>query len=528
MSDFVSVVKVDGALVVGAGVAGLFTALKLSPMKATVLAPWAIATNASSAWAQGGIAAALGSEDSPAQHAKDTVHSGAGIVVNALAESMAAEAPDRIQDLIELGVPFDRHPNGTLKLGLEAAHSSNRIVHASGDSAGYEIMRALDAETKKCRSIDLMIGYAALDFIEHDGRIVGIWAQDIKHHSVTAVLADAIVIATGGIGGLFEVTTNPRSSQGTGMAMAARAGAEISDPEFVQFHPTAINVGLDPAPLATEALRGEGAVLVNQHTERFMLAEHMDAELAPRDIVARAIHNQIAQDNQVFLDCRTAIGSSFHTQFPTVSLACAKAGIDPTRDLIPVAPAAHYHMGGIATNLNGQTTLEGLWACGEIAATGLHGANRLASNSLAEALVFGARIARDIKEKDHSTRRMPQLPKLNPYRKTTGISFEKELTAQLRHTMTRNVGLVRNQATLLKALEDIGHIKHQTINNHALNLAVTAAELIAHAALHRCESRGAHFRSDFPNKSPLLAQRTRMTLADIQPQQDSLTVAFGS
>ncbi len=284
-------------------------------------------------------------------------------------------------------------------MGREAAHSANRIVHVAGDRAGAEVTRTLALTALKTPSIKILEGYHAVELAMEDGRIAGLFARHGRGRSARLTLfrAPAVIFATGGLGSLYAVTTNPPESRGEGAGMAARAGAVIADAEFVQFHPTAIAIGRDPAPLATEALRGEGATLIDETGRRFMPAIHPDAELAPRDVVARALHREIAQGHTTYLDCRAAIGASFEQRFPTVYAACREGGIDPATMPIPVAPAAHYHMGGIAADATGRSSLEGLWAIGECASTGLHGANRLASNSLLEALVFGARAAEDIR-----------------------------------------------------------------------------------------------------------------------------------
>ena len=394
-----NIIETDGALILGAGIAGLFTALKLAPMPSIVLAGTRPGLSGSSAWAQGGIAAAMGEDDSWQSHANDTIAAGAGLCDPAVVNLVAWEAPDRIQDLVGYGAPFDRNSDGSLALGREAAHSLPRIVHVKGDGAGAAISATLAERASKTGSITLLEGFHAIELAMENDRITGIFARSGLGPDARLILfrARAVILATGGLGALYAVTTNPLEARGEGLGMAARAGAMIADPEFVQFHPTAIAVGRDPAPLATEALRGEGAVLVNARGERFMQAVHKDAELAPRDIVARAIHHQIVSGEKVFLDCRAAIGAEFPDHFPTVYGACMSAGIDPVTTPIPVAPAAHYHMGGIASDVQGRSSLPGLWVVGECASTGLHGANRLASNSLLEGLIFGARVADDVR-----------------------------------------------------------------------------------------------------------------------------------
>src|ERR1700744_4589512 len=398
MTRIDSIVETDGALILGAGIAGLFTALKLAPMPSIVLAGTRPGLSGSSAWAQGGIAASVGEGDSWQSHAHDTMVAGAGLCDAAVVDLVAQEAPGRIEDLLKFGAPFDRNADGSLAVGREAAHSRARIVHVKGDGAGAAISATLAARANDAGCITLLEGFHAVELAMENGRVTGLFARSGlgAHARLILFRARAVILATGGLGALYGGTPKPPEARGEGPGMAARAGALIADPEFVQFHPTAIAVGRDPAPLATEALRGEGAVLVNDQGERFMISVHPDAELAPRDIVARAIHRQIVSGQPVFLDCREAIGAHFASHFPTVFAACQAAGIDPATQLIPVAPAAHYHMGGIASDEHGRSSLEGLWAVGECASTGLHGANRLASNSLLETLVFGPRAADDV------------------------------------------------------------------------------------------------------------------------------------
>ncbi len=507
MTRIDSIVETDGALILGAGIAGLFTALKLAPMPSIVLAGTRPGLSGSSAWAQGGIAAAVGEDDSWQSHAADTIVAGAGLCDPAIVELVAREAPDRIQDLIAFGAPFDRKSDGSLALGREAAHSLPRIVHVKGDGAGAAISATLAARAHESNAITLLEGFHAVELAMEAGRVTGIFARAGLGPDARLILfrARAVVLATGGLGALYAVTTNPLEARGEGLGMAARAGALIADPEFVQFHPTAIAVGRDPAPLATEALRGEGAVLVNGRGERFMTAIHKDAELAPRDIVARAIHRQIVSGQPVFLDCREAIGASFASHFPTVFAACQAAGIDPATQLIPVAPAAHYHMGGIASDEHGRSSLPGLWVVGECAATGLHGANRLASNSLLEGLVFGERVAGDVRGRlaQGALRGAPPAPP----------RFASPAPPHvLRSAMSRDVALERNEQGLRSALDVIARLQTTSSEPALLNMTA-AAKLVTAAALARQESRGGHWRSDYPHTEKT-GTRTFMTLAD--------------
>lgn len=507
-----TVIETDGALILGAGIAGLFAALKLAPFPALVLAGSRPGHSGSSAWAQGGIAAAVGADDDWQHHAADTITAGAGICDPAIVDLVAREAPGRIADLLQLGVPFDRVAGGALALGREAAHSRARIVHVTGDRAGAEISRVLAERAAETPSIRILETYHAVELAMEDGRAVGLFARHGSGPDAKLVLfkGRAVIFAAGGLGALYGVTTNPVEARGEGLGMAARAGALIANSEFVQFHPTAIAVGRDPAPLATEALRGEGAVLIDDRGERFMVSVHPDAELAPRDVVARALHRRIAQGHRVFLDCREAIGAKFETHFPTVYAACVAAGIDPARQPIPVAPAAHYHMGGIASDVRGRASLPGLWVAGECASTGLHGANRLASNSLLEALVFGALVAEDIKASVTlgTARGEPPAPK------TFALSAPPHV---LRAAMTRHAGMERDANGLGQLLDTIGRLE-QTAEPALLNM-LASARLVAAGALARRESRGGHWRLDFPLAKS--ATRTFMTLADARMTEEA-------
>ena len=385
--------KPASILIVGGGLAGVFCALKLAPLPVKILAPAGI--GGASAWAQGGVAAAVSEGDTPEVHAADTVAAGAGLVDADIALGVALEARARIDDLLAYGAPFDRDALGVLQPSREAAHTHRRIVRVRGDAAGRAIMETLAQRVRETPSIEVIEGLTAYEIYTLDGRAAGVLSLDADGRSRFHP-CKALVLATGGVGHLYRVTTNPVDACGAGVAMAARAGALISDAEFVQFHPTAIDIGADPAPLATESLRGEGALIVDRDGHRFLADIDPAAELAARDIVARGVFNSIAAGKGAFLDARVAVGKEFATRFPTVYASCMAAGIDPATAAIPIAPAAHYHMGGVATDAKGRTSLPGLWAAGEVACTGLHGANRLASNSLLEALVFGARVAADV------------------------------------------------------------------------------------------------------------------------------------
>lgn len=497
-------------LIIGGGIAGLFTALKLAPRPVIVLAAAELGSGASSVWAQGGIAAAISEGDAPEKHAADTVAAGAGTVDAEVALNMAREARMRIEDLLSYGVPFDRDLAGKLVQGREAAHSERRIVRVKGDTAGYAIMMALVEAARRAPHIKVLIGEA--ERLTFDGkRVTGVVARmraaDMGGERAAHIPAGATILATGGVGGLYAVTTNPPQARGAGFAMAAEIGATIADAEFVQFHPTAIDIGRDPAPLATEALRGEGCTLINRAGERFMLKIDPGAELAPRDVVARGVFAEVQSGRGAFLDCRAAIGKAFAERFPTVYASCVSAGIDPTTQPIPVIPAEHYHMGGVWTDERGKTSLDGLYAAGEVASTGVHGANRLASNSLLEATVFGARIAQDLLG--------AALP--NPRREDIDeapiAGDDADLTATLRRTMSDKVGVLRDAKGLSAALDLITMIGRRAATPSTRNMA-TAALLIAASAAARHESRGGHHRTDYPHSDPRLAHRSAITLSE--------------
>ena len=487
----------DGVLVVGAGLAGLSAALAAAPRKVLVLSAAPLMQGCSSAWAQGGMAAALAEDDSPDLHAADTVAAGAGLVDPAMAALLTSEGPDAVRRLADWGAPFDRRPDGGFAQSLEAAHSRPRVARVKGDQAGHAIMQAVCAQALAAPHIEIRAPARVRSLLsDSEGRVRGVLAEISGR--LVQISAPAVILATGGLGGLYAVTTNPPAVRGEGLALAALAGARITDAEFVQFHPTAIALDIDPAPLASEALRGEGAFLIDAAGRPFMADYHPMADLAPRDVVARAIHRQITEGRGAFLDARRAIGAHFPDEFPTVFAACMAGGVDPREQPIPVAPAVHYHMGGIATDALGRSSLERLFAAGECASTGVHGANRLASNSLLEAAVFGARAGEAAREAGGlSSRALAASPAPDP---------PPAAVRQLRQAMSRDAGVVRDAPGLTRLIGVIDALEAA----HGQALPLVTARLVAEQALARQESRGAQYRSDFPDLSPLAERRHRI------------------
>ena len=485
-------------LILGAGLAGLSAALAAAGegRQALVVSPTALGLGCASSWAQGGMAVALGEDDAPDLHAADTLEAGAGLCDADAVRVLTTEGPAAVRRLLDLGAPFDRAADGRLAQSLEAAHSRPRVARVGGDGAGAAIMAAVIAAVRGEPLIELWENARALSLLADDaGAVRGALIE--RGGARIEVGARASLLATGGLGGLYGFTTDPAEVRGQGLALAALMGAVIADPEFVQFHPTAIDVGLDPAPLATEALRGEGATLIDAQGRPFMRRYHPQGDLAPRDVVARAVALERAAGG-AWLDARAAVGANFPREFPAVFKACMAAGLDPRMEPIPVAPAVHYHMGGIRTDLDGRTSVPGLFAAGECASTGVHGANRLASNSLLEAAVFGARVGRAAARE--GGRDGPVTP----------VDVAPVLPAaalrRLRMAMDRGAGVVRDRAGLEALLGEIAALEAE----HGRALELIAARLVAEAALARAHSRGAHFRGDFPESAP--ARHTRVTL----------------
>lgn len=492
----------DGVIIVGAGIAGLSAALACAPKRALVLTGATLTTGASSVWAQGGMAVAMAGDDSPALHAADTLAAGAGLCVPDAVDVLTQEGPDALKRLADLGAPFDRGDDGAFVQSLEAAHSRPRVARVGGDGAGRAIMQAIAARAMASPHVEIRQNAPVRALLKDAaGAVVGVLA--LIDGRLTEIAGQAVILATGGIGGLYAVTTTPRELLGEGMALAALAGATIADAEFMQFHPTAIDVGVDPAPLATEALRGEGAKLINRDGRAFMTLYDDRAELAPRDIVARAIGSEIAAGRGAFLDARTAIGAAFPHEFPAVFASCMAAGIDPRVQPIPVAPAAHYHMGGIKTDLDGRTTVAGLYAAGECASTGVHGANRLASNSLLEGAVFGRRAGLAAATDPHQPGR--------PLPAAAAPVLPPEALMRLRQGMSLGAGVVRDGVGLKALKAEVNDLEARY--GHALPLV--AARLVVDGALARRESRGGHFRTDYPELAPPARAFVRLPAAAV-------------
>jgi L-aspartate oxidase len=498
--DSIAQPPADQPIIIGAGLAGLMTALHLAPEPVIVLAKAPLASAAASGWAQGGIAAALGPDDSAALHASDTIASGDGLCDLKAVERITCAAHAAVEELLRHGAIFDRSADGEFKLGLEAAHSRRRIVHARGDGTGREILRALTEAVRRTPSITVLEDVEARRLLVDDGKLIGVLA--LAGSGPRPLASSRIIIATGGIGGLYRATTNPLGAISQGLALAARAGVALIDMEFVQFHPTALDVGIDLMPLVSEAVRGEGAVLIDDAGERFMVGEGR-AELEPRDVVARAVWRRLAEGHRVFLDARDALGARFAAQFPGIAAACRAAGFDPATTPMPVRPAAHYHMGGIAVDDAGRTSLDGLWACGEAAATGLHGANRLASNSLLEAAACARWVAESVS--GTLSRRGGKMPPI--------VLPQADDTGQAREIMSRHVGVLRDRTGLRAAIEALRPIAFST---GAAADATAVGLMIATAALLREESRGGHFRTDFPHPSHWIGRLSlRLGVGDV-------------
>ncbi|QLE73302.1 L-aspartate oxidase [Streptomyces rectiverticillatus] len=504
-------------VVVGSGVAGLTVALRCAAAGAKVtVVTKALLDDGSTRWAQGGIAAALGEGDTPEQHLDDTLVAGVGLCDDEAVRTLVTEGPDAVRRLIATGAQFDTDAeSGAILLTREGGHHRRRIAHAGGDATGAEISRAL-VEAVRAAGIETIEHALVLDLLKDaDGRAAGVTLHVMgegERDGVGAVRARAVVLATGGMGQVFSATTNPAVSTGDGVALALRAGAEVSDLEFVQFHPTVLWLGPDAEgqqPLVSEAVRGEGAHLVDEHGHRFMAGAHELAELAPRDIVAKGITRRMQElgAEHMYLDARHFGAEMWEHRFPTILAACRAHGIDPVTEPIPVAPAAHYASGGVRTDLLGRSTVPGLYACGEVACTGVHGANRLASNSLLEGLVFAERIAADVT----AGLRKAGAPgeALPPEASATGtVLAGPKARSEIQRIMTEGAGVLRSRESLERAAAELARIDEDaaaaleapgTESWEATNLLLVARVLVA-AALRREETRGCHWREDRPDR----------------------------
>ncbi|MGE5701914.1 MAG: L-aspartate oxidase [Clostridia bacterium] len=495
-------------VVIGAGIAGLYTALQTSEFADVVLISKRGLDDSNTRWAQGGIAAVTAKTDSPALHRQDTLIAGAGLCSYQAVDVLVHEGPERLQELIAYGTRFDKDKQGRYELTQEGAHSQRRILHAQGDATGAEIVRALSARVKSNERIKVMEHHFVVDVITENGECVGALVMQ-PDGQLLFVQSNATVLATGGAGQLYRYTTNPDIATADGIAIAYRAGADIKDVEFIQFHPTALYYPGAPRFLISEAVRGEGAILRNIDGERFMPNYHPQKELAPRDVVARAIVKEMLRTNSsyVYLDITHESAELIKHRFPTIYSFCLQYGLDMVTDWIPVAPACHYIMGGVRTDLFGETSTGRLFACGEASCTGVHGANRLASNSLSEAVVFGHRIVQRIKQLE-PLESVPSFTYSTPRKQHPPAMKEQRL--KLQKLMLRHVGVMRTEDGLEKALKEIEKMDrlfdyehHSAEAFECLNL-LTAAGLTTKAALMREESRGGHYRTDYPNKDDLI------------------------
>ena len=508
-------------VVIGSDVAGLTTALQIRAHDLSVLlVTKSFVDEGSTKWAQGGIAAALGPGDSPAQHERDTLNAGAGLCDLAAVKVLVTEGPEAVRRLIARGAVFDKSETGEIALTREGGHLRNRILHAGGYATGAEVSRALLTAVSMDPGIEIIEHAIVLDALKSEsGRVCGVTIHVIgegERDGVGQILARAVVLATGGLGQVYSQTTNPSVSTGDGVALALRAGADVADAEFIQFHPTVLYMGESSRgqqPLISEAVRGEGAFLVNDRGERFMKDLHPLADLAPRDVVAKEISRQMAKSGakHVWLDARAI--KDFADRFPTIHGSCVAIGIDPHRDLIPVAPASHYASGGIRTDLNGHSSVPGLYAVGETACTGAHGANRLASNSLLEGLVFGSRIAEDI------ARNLPLWEEpgaVDPIE----ILISPSVRGELQRAMSHGAGVVRSESSLRETSKQLKRLQNATtifanVDAWETTNLYLLATAIVRSALERTESRGSHWREDFPEPSSSWIKRIHQAIDEI-------------
>ena len=502
-------------VVVGSGIAGLTTALHISRQSAlrVLLVTKDVLAAGSTRWAQGGIAAALGAGDSPDEHFADTIVAGAGVCDEAAVRALVREGPAAVRELVHMGARFDRAQDGKLSLTREGGHHRDRIAHAGGDATGAEIQRALVTRVLDATDVSVIEHALVLDLLKTPaGAVAGLTLHVMgegQRDGVGAVRARAVVLATGGIGQVYASTTNPSVSTGDGVAAALRAGAVVRDLEFVQFHPTVTWLGArsrGQQPLVSEAVRGEGAFLVDDAGVRFMHGEHELADLAPRDVVAKAIMRrmQATGAEHMWLDARDFGAEKWRVRFPTIYETMLSLGIDPVRELIPVVPACHYASGGVRTDLQGESSLRGLFVCGESACTGVHGANRLASNSLLEGLVFGQRIAQTIVARLGEPAAPPVVLDAQP---EAGPLLAEDARSDLQTLMSRDVGVLRDEKGLHAAADGLAALAKRDGGSpsteawETTNLLSVAAALVRAATL-REETRGAHWRDDYPDTVP--------------------------
>jgi len=527
--DIANVPRVEtDVAVIGSGIAGLYTALKAADagLRVIMIAKKSL-LESNTRYAQGGIAAVISDEDSPQYHRQDTLIAGAGLCSSEAVDVLVHEGPDGVQELVRFGTQFDREEDGEYALTMEGAHSQRRILHAQGDATGAEIVRALAEKTRRSEWIDVWDDHFCLDLVTDEGECVGVVVQRPSGELVF-VTAKATVLSTGGAGQLYRYTTNPELATGDGIAMAFRAGAYVQDVEFVQFHPTALTYPGAPRFLISEAVRGEGAVLRNIRGERFMEQYHPQLELAPRDVVARAIVSEIDKTKStfVYLDLTHESQETVKARFPTIYEFCLRYGLDLSSDWIPVAPAAHYMMGGVKTDLHGETSVRRLFACGEVSSTGVHGANRLASNSLSEAIVFGRRIVERIRELPALDREPEFHVELGRTEPVMQPIIEKKL--KLQKLMLRYAGLVRNEKGLKKGLEELRrqspvfYAKLSGREQYEFANLLTVGLLTMLAALRREESRGAHYREDFPERDDIVWKKHIVHHRDFGLAEESL------
>lgn len=478
-----TVIDAGGPVIIGAGLAGLTAALEYSPRPCVVLSAGAISTGTSTGWAQGGVAAAIGPDDSAELHTVDTIAAGAGLCEPDVVAAITQAAPRAIAWLTEQGARFDHNADGSIKLGLEGAHGRRRIVHALGDSTGAELLRAVVTAARATASISLWEYSAATKILTDAHGVTGVRVRTLAGEVV--LRTSTVLLATGGIGGLFQHTTNPLSSRGQGLALAHRAGATLRDVEMVQFHPTALNVGIDPMPLVSEAVRGEGAILIDETGARVI-----ENPLSARDVVSRAEWAALQAGHQVFLDAREEPGARFDELFASIAATARDAGFDPVTQPLPVHPAAHYHMGGVRVDLAGRTDVPGLYAAGEVASTGLHGANRLASNSLLEAVVCGRWTAQHWLSLPAGGEVAAAAPSsLHPVSEAP----TDPVAVQVRAIVSEAAGVLRDHDRLTVALAELASLRHHD--------AGLVGYLLVQAALTRTESRGGHTRTDYPAAS---------------------------